>query len=153
MQKRVKEKTEENENNAIKALNLCKNARALIHIRKPGQAEPLLLTALDLSPKNPYVLVALGDTKRMQKQFTTAAKYYQRCLEADPLNPFAMSGLGDAYRGSNNLDSAIDIWTQALDAYPENHLVMTRLADALTKKGNLTDARQIYEKAISPLFS
>lgn len=137
MQKRVKEKTEENEKNATQALSLCNKARAFIRIRKPGQAEPLLLAALEISPKSPYVLVALGDTKRMQKQFITAAKYYQRCLEADPLNPFAMSGLGDAYRGSNNLDRAIDIWTQALDAYPENNLVMTRLADALTKKGNL----------------
>ena len=89
MQKRVKEKTEENEKNAIEALSLCKNARDLIRMRKPGEAEPLLLAALEISPKNPYVLVALGDTKRMQKQFTTAAKYYQRCLETDPLNPFA----------------------------------------------------------------
>ena len=53
MQKRVKEKTEEHEKNAIKALSLCKEARALIRIRKPGEAEPLLLTALEISPKNP----------------------------------------------------------------------------------------------------
>ena len=73
MQKRVKEKKQENENDTITALSLCKNARDLIRIRKPEQAEPLLLAALEVSPKNPYVLVALGDVKRMQKQFKTAA--------------------------------------------------------------------------------
>ena len=63
-----------------KILELSKRGHQLLKKKSYHEACTLFDEALKLEPTNPYILVGIGDAQRGLKNFSKAARCYQRVL-------------------------------------------------------------------------
>lgn len=129
-------------------LKLSKLGRSYLRKGRYHDAEATFLEALELDPRNAYILVGLGDTTRELKKYETSVSYYEKVLEFDSVNVFALRGIGDAYRGILQHKRAIPYWMRYLDCNKDDIYVMVRLAESFNKTGNFEKAESFYLKAL-----
>ena len=129
-------------------LRLSKLGRNHLRKRQYAEAEKAFLEALDLDPRNAYILVGMGDTYRELKKYEDSIHYYERVLEFDPVNVFALRGIGDSYRGILQHKRAIPYWMRYLECNRDDIYVMVRLAESFNKTGNFEKAEDFYRRAL-----
>ncbi len=130
-------------------IRLSKLGRNYLRKRCYADAEKTFLEALELDPRNAYVLVGLGDTCREMKKYETAITHYEKVLEFDAVNVFALRGIGDAYRGIMQHKRAIPYWLRYLECNKDDIYVMVRLAESFNKTGNFERAEDFYKQALA----
>ena len=59
-------------------------ARILATDGRLDEAQPEIQTALDLAPKDPWVLASAGWVRSIQSQWTEAATFYQQAIATRP---------------------------------------------------------------------
>jgi cytochrome c-type biogenesis protein CcmH/NrfG len=113
------------------------------------QARPLL-EKLKPDPNNSALLVQLGAVYHTAHQFTQAAVYYQRAVEADPGNVAARTKLASSLYRSGEVDGAIAQLNKALSYAPNDanslfDLGMIRLQGKQDAQGALAAWRQLLK--------
>ena len=63
-----------------KVIELSKQGRDLLKQRDYAKAEESFIEALEIDPDNAYVLVGLGDLKRLTNDFDASLDYYNRVI-------------------------------------------------------------------------
>ncbi len=77
-------------------------------------------TALSLDPENIVALRYLGDIARDTGDFSEAARWYTRTLEADPYSEAAQAGLDSLQPGDDSADGQLDgVTVEAAEQVPE----------------------------------
>jgi cytochrome c-type biogenesis protein CcmH/NrfG len=82
------------------------------------QAEPLL-TRLQKSPDDPFLLAEIAKIYYQMRQFPMAAKYYEDSVKLRP-DAVVLVKLGGAYHFAGDDDRAISAWNHALSLDPNN---------------------------------
>jgi tetratricopeptide (TPR) repeat protein len=83
-----------------------RQAMKLIKRQDYAGAIPLLLTALQKSPKDPDIMNELGYSYRESGQFDQALNYYRQALAIDPDHAAAREYLGELYLKQNQPNMA-----------------------------------------------
>ena len=113
------------------------------------KAVPLLNELLEIQPRHPGLLVALGQAYLLQKDFDNAKKVAKRIVEAYPDDVAGYQRLGEAYRLSGDAKGIVP----ELEAYhkdrPKNLIVAFQLADAYVLYGRRDDAIAIYSQILA----
>lgn len=81
------------------------------------QAAPLL-ESLKTDPKNPELLIRIGNIYYDVKQYPTAIEYYERSLKLQPANTAVRTDMGTAYWYTGNADAALAEFNKALTYEP-----------------------------------
>jgi len=84
-----------------------------------AQAAPLL-DKLKGDPKNPEVLISVGNLYYDAQQYPRAIDYYGRALKVRPADANVLTDMGTAYWYTGNSDAAITAFNAALKAVPDN---------------------------------
>ncbi len=141
--------TEDSSSNHGKVVELSQKAHSLFKEKQYSLAYTLFIEAQALEPHNPYVLIGLGDTLRMLKNYPNAAQCYQKILDKNPENLFALRGLGDTYRSQRLHKKALLLWERYIQFRPSDIFVLTRIADGHKSIGEHQQALVFYHKVLS----
>jgi tetratricopeptide (TPR) repeat protein len=85
---------------------------------------------------------------RTQKDFESADRTYQKCLETYPTHAYLQRWASDFYVSSGQSDRAIELHRQAIEASPDDLRLRARLANVLLGYGEQEDAQQTLEDTI-----
>ena len=110
-------------------------------------AEREYLAALEKRPGTAYIMNALGDLKRHQKQFADALLWYQKVLEKDPHNYDALYGIGVCHRVSQSPEDALAFFRRALEADPSSIAAKLAVGESLLLTGNAREALPLLEES------
>ena len=104
--------------------------------------------ALDLNPKDPAALNALGYLVHNHlKQPEKAEDLYRRAVEADPRMAEARLNYGVMLANARRFPEAIEQWRSGLNSDPENIKLHRYIAHACLDMGKAQDAREWDAKA------
>jgi tetratricopeptide (TPR) repeat protein len=155
---KIKSETEiaqikEAEDSYRKAIDLQK-------LQKYDEAVALYQKAINLQPKNPDYVYALGTLFQDKKEIDIAINWYKQAMELDPKNKDYPKVLQQAYvlkagpiaaeaikkQTSGDVAGAIALYQQAIDILPNDSGLWTNMGTALQQSDAFADARQAYEK-------
>ncbi len=113
-------------------------------------AEPDLLTALSLSPTQPYVLNYLGYTWALRgENLAKAQSMLQQAVGLDPNEGAIIDSLGYVNLRQGNTASAMKLLTQAVELDPNDAEVNAHLGDAFWAAGLHLQAGYQWQRALS----
>jgi hypothetical protein len=107
-------------------------------------AESLTERGVEIAPRNPMMLVSLGDVRRSQGQLEEAIVHYERALEVDPRYVKAHVQWGVALTSQGELASAIERFRSALELEPDCAPAIKGLALVFESQGRRDEAMQQY---------
>ena len=110
-------------------------------------AEMEYRAALEKRPGTTYILNALGDLKRHEKQYLEALRWYGQVLAKDPDNYDALYGAGASYQLSEQGDKALPLFRRALKADPSSMAATMALGECLLLSGRGGEAVILLERA------
>ena len=84
-----------------------------------GQAEEMLIKAVDRRPRDGYIVDSLGWVYYRLERFDEAVAYLERAIELRPQDPTINDHLGDAYWRVGRTREARIQWSRALSLEPE----------------------------------
>lgn len=94
--------------------------------------------------------MAMAETARLKKEYTSAVSYYRQVLEIDPEHILALRGLGDSLRGLHKFDKAIETWKKISALKDEEDVfLLTRIADCYKALEKCEEAELYYMKTLS----
>jgi len=96
--------------------------------------------ALELEPRNPFVLRSAGLLTYCQGRFDEAAAMFSRAIEHDPLSNLAYHNLGLAHHSAGKLTAAETAYRRALDLAPGTAVTPSMLAFLLLENGRAEQA-------------
>jgi cytochrome c-type biogenesis protein CcmH/NrfG len=112
------------------------------------KAEPLL-AQLKNDPKNPKLLVQIGNTYKSAHQFGPAADYFGQALALDPKNVTLRDEVGAALYYSGNVDRAMATFEEGLKYSPnEASLLFDLGVMKLEKKGDPKGAIEVWQRLL-----
>ena len=109
-------------------------------------AEREYLVALKKRPGTAYIMNALGDLKRHDKQYVEALRWYEKVIAKDPDNYDALYGAGASYQLLHQAD-ALPLFRRALKADPSSIAAKIALGEALLQANNTAEAVTFLEQA------
>ena len=89
-------------------------ARILATDGRLDEAQPEIQTALDLAPKDPWVLASAGWVRSLQSQWTEAATFYQQAIATRPKWAAFLHLYAEALRESGQSQQAMGIYANEL---------------------------------------
>lgn len=110
-------------------------------------AERAYLTALEKRPGTAYIMNALGDLKRTQRQYAEALGWYEKVLQTDPGNYDALYGSGVCRRYSEAPGAALPLFRRALQADPSSMAAKMAIGVVLLLTGKAGEAIPLLEAA------
>jgi tetratricopeptide (TPR) repeat protein len=116
-------------------------------------AEREYLVALEKRPGTAYIMNALGDLKRHEKQYAEALRWYEQVLARDPNNYDALYGAGASYHLLHQGD-ALPLLRRALKADPSSTAAKMAIGEVLLLRNNAAEALTFLEQAakVDPNF-
>ena len=96
--------------------------------------------ALELEPRNPFVLRSAGLLAYCQGHFDEAADMFARAIEQDPLSNLAYHNLGLAYHSAGKLAAGEAAYRRSLDLAPGTAVTTLMLALLLLEAGRGEEA-------------
>ena len=111
-----------------------------------GEAESLLLKALDHDPSSPRTLHQYAILLFHQGRLDEAIETMRSTLEMEPGNAEFQNDIGSMYHASGNAEEAQKHFEKALEIHPEDNTSLKNLADLLIEKGEIKDALRICGK-------
>jgi tetratricopeptide (TPR) repeat protein len=115
--------------------------------KDPGGAEREYLVALEKRPGTAYIMNALGDLKRHERQYAEALRWYEQVLAKDPNNYDALYGAGASYQFLRQ-PQAVPLLRRALKADPSSVAAKMALGEALLMTNNAAEAVTFLEQAV-----
>lgn len=119
-----------------------------LQIRRYDQAAEFYEKARQLKPKEPLVLVALGNAKFDLQLYAEAERWYKEALKLKPEDVDARTDLGLSYflREPKELDKAIAEYRTSLGYNPRHEQSLQNLITALLAKGDKAAARPYLQQ-------
>ncbi len=109
-------------------------------------AEREYLAALEKRPGTAYIMNALGDLKRHDKQYREALRWYEQVIAMDPDNYDALYGAGASYQLLHEGDP-LPLFRRALKADPSSIAAKIALGEALLLAHDTPEAVTFLEQA------
>jgi predicted Zn-dependent protease len=109
-------------------------------------AEREYLVALEKRPGTSYIMNALGDLNRHQKQYREALRWYEQVIAKEPDNYDALYGAGASYQLLHQGDP-LPLFRRALKADPSSIAAKLALGAALLRAHNAAEAVRFLEQA------
>lgn len=97
-----------------------------------GEAERLILQAMELKPDNGYIIDSLGWVYFRQNKLESALKHLKRALELLPDDPNILEHLGDFYLKTGHPGEALNFYRRAIEIAPDS-LILKKKIDDLDK--------------------
>ena len=110
-------------------------------------AEREYLVALQKRPGTTYIMNALGDLKRHEKQYPDAIRWYEQVIAKDPSNYDALYGAGASYQLSKRDGKALPLFRRALKADPSSIAAKMALGEVLLSSKEGAEALVLLEQA------
>jgi len=110
-------------------------------------AEREYLAALEKKPGTAYIMNALGDLKRHERQYDDALAWYTKVLEKDQDNYDALYGSGACRRLSHVPEEALPFFRRALKVDPSSVAAKMALGESLLFTGRAQEAVPLLEEA------
>lgn len=120
---------------------------ALAHSGRTAEAEPILLEAIKLAPKEPGFHVNLAECYEKAGQYDRAVKALEAAVKIDALRPNAWDKLGDVFVHRQNLVKAVEAYSTALALAPGTFPFAIKLARAQAALGRHDEAWQSLAEA------
>jgi tetratricopeptide (TPR) repeat protein len=111
------------------------------------QAAAFLLKAVDLSPDDPGLLAAAGDSLRNLGQLAESVALFDSALSRDPLSVAAHYGRALALESAGDLEEARLSFKRVSELAPDTAPGFAGLATTNAQLGNHSDARQYATRA------
>jgi Flp pilus assembly protein TadD len=113
-------------------------------------AEPDMLTALSLSPNQPYVLNYLAYSWAVRgEKLDRAEAMLQQAVGLDPNDGAVIDSLGYVNLREGHTDMAVKLLTQAVELDPDDAEVNAHLGDAFWQAGQKLQANYQWQRALS----
>lgn len=113
-------------------------------------AENHIKTALDIDPKNPDYILALGHLYESQGKKKLALETYEKALSLDPQNIVALLYLSEFYyNNKRDINRAEALCIEALRISPEQPQVHNILGNIAFQKGNVEAAKEHISIALA----
>jgi Flp pilus assembly protein TadD len=113
-------------------------------------AEPDMLTALSLSPNQPYVLNYLAYSWALRgEKLDRAAAMLQQAVGLDPNDGPVLDSLGYVNLREGHTKMAVKLLTQAVELDPDDAEVNAHLGDAFWQAGEKLQANYQWQRALS----
>jgi tetratricopeptide (TPR) repeat protein len=122
-------------------------ARALVELRRTGEAATELETALRLDPQDAEVYRELGRLYSRAGRFAEADQTYQKALAARPNDWMVATFAATDYASRQRLDVAEKLYRQAAQLSPDNHVPYRNLGTLLVMMGRNREGEQMLLKA------
>ena len=116
---------------------------------KPDLAEPYLLRAAEIKPKNPLPYVRLGEIYNTAGNIEVARYWLERAARLDPDSPQVLVGLGQLEFELGNYDEAIQLFQKATSFDDQFALGYFWLGRYYLKEGNFQKAQEALLQATS----
>lgn len=128
---------------------------ALLRSGKLESAEALCTRLERVAPKNPRVLLMLGEIAYRRRDHAKAVEMLNRVIALDPSRAAHHAHLGTALAGAGRHEEAIAAFRRALEIRPDAVWTWVRLGDLLKRVGRLKDAIAAFGRAmeIAPDFA
>jgi tetratricopeptide (TPR) repeat protein len=114
----------------------------------PGATEALE-QSLELEPRFPLALIALGTALSAQKRFEEAREVAQKSLRLAPESAEALAVLAEAEEGLGDVAAAEEHAAQALARDPENAGALVALGRIRMTQGRYEEARDAFLEAVA----
>ena len=115
-----------------------------------GSIEALQLS-LELEPKRPLTLIALGTTLNAQKRFEEARAAARRAVRLDPESAEALAALAEAEEGLGELEAAEEHANQTLQRAPEHAQALAAIGRIRMTEQRYEEARDLFLRAVSSM--
>ena len=86
------------------------------------QAKKFILKAVNLKPRDPYIVDSLGWAYYNLKEYKKAVEELERAVNLKPTDPIINDHLGDVYLKVNRELEALYQWKKAIQFNPEKDL-------------------------------
>jgi len=113
-----------------------------------GEAIAQFEEALSLTPDDPKVLFALGNTACQMGQTRIAEQFFRRVLIQDPCRTEAIVNLSNLLRRNGQFDAAIALLVPAVAREPKSAELQLTLGSAWRERGDLERAKLHYQAAL-----
>jgi tetratricopeptide (TPR) repeat protein len=123
-------------------------AQAYFHTDAKGRAVDAIEKAAALAPRNPTILVKLGEYRAQASRFPQALEALHRAQQINPDEPGIDLALGVVHLSLLEVEDARAALERALVKEPDNLAVLSNLAQACSKARDHAAARGYYERLI-----
>ena len=123
------------------------NAQIATYLRSYAQSDRFFNTATTLSPKNPEVWAAWGESLSYRRDPRAVARF-QKALSLNSRSARALTGLGNYYSYAGQFELAIPRYRASLAARPGDVATQIALGDALTYEGEQNAAIPFYRAVL-----
>jgi len=123
-----------------------RQARALDQSGKPTRAVEVLEAALQESPNDEGILLALGMAEQSREDLEKAASYYEKTISVGPNNIVALNNLAWIYQQKGD-DRALETAKKAYELSGSNGAVADTYGWVLFNSGKVEESLPILEKA------
>ena len=131
-------------------------ARVPVPIGNPGEWRPAAslealqgMTTNDLMPNDPATILNQADRYFAERNYTQAARYYERLLQFDADNPDIRNNLGLTLQYTGRSAEALAVLGENVVAHPEHQRSWLTLGYVNRQTGDLAEARRALERAVS----
>ena len=129
---------------ALAWANMAENGNAAVL----KQAEQLLRTAVQESPKDAALLSSFGYVEQKRGAISNARELYQRALAQDPNLLDAATNLGVIEANNGHLGEAVKLWEGAFERAPGRSSIGMNIARAFCSEGQPERARDVTMRVL-----
>ena len=135
-------------NKAVKAASkVADDVQRANDAKNTKKARGILEKALEIDPKSPDALNALGSTYSRDKDFHKAAELFQKALDVKPDFYPARVNLGAALLAMGEYDRALEENSKAVEMQPNDSVAQSQLGQSFFRLKRYDDAMQHLELA------
>ena len=132
-----------------RALHPCQDLAGLLAKQgRAADAEPIYAAARELTPNDPRLLLAYGESLTGWWRPEEAEAVLRQALRVQPDMLGAMNQLGIVLVALGRLDEALALFQDVVAASPANHAAWANLGCALANEGRFEEALEYYHRAI-----
>ena len=123
---------------------------ALERSKRWEEAEGNFLKALELRPKQPYVMNYLAYSwVEQETNLERAQEMLREAVEQEPEDGYIVDSLGWVYYRLGKYGQAVDLLERAVELRPQDPIINDHLGDAYWRTGREREARVQWQRALS----
>lgn len=121
----------------------------LVVVSDPGQAETLLLAAIEVNPEDPAAFIELGGYYRDMGNRAEAQPYFESAYALDPTNVLLLVNLAENATLLGDTPAAIDYWQEvALRNERRRAMAYFHIGELTYQDNNFSSALAFFQRAV-----
>lgn len=122
---------------------------SLVRLGRLEEAEALLRQAQQQEPRDPDVVINLGNVLAARGLPDAALEQYSRVLDLLPTHVQALYNIGTLHREACRFEPAVQAFEKVLLMAPDHLEAMVNLGTIRERMGDASEAERLYRKALS----